>query len=68
MAGVCEGERLGHTPGDEPQTLTRCHSCGLSCHSLWVELYLWLSLQLKGYKEENVFIFFSFLSFVSFLL
>ena len=26
MAGVCEGECTGRSPGDEPQTLTRCHS------------------------------------------
>ena len=27
--GVCEGECIGRNPGDEPLTLTRCHSCGL---------------------------------------
>ena len=29
----CRGlwvEFLGHSPGDEPLTLTRCYSCGLS--------------------------------------
>ena len=26
MVRVCEGECMGHSPGDEPQTLTRCHS------------------------------------------
>ena len=25
MAGVCEGESMGSSPGDEPLTLTRCH-------------------------------------------
>ena len=29
MAGVCEWEGMGRYPGDEPLTLTRCHSCGL---------------------------------------
>ena len=24
--GVCEGECMGHSSGDEPLTLTRCHS------------------------------------------
>ena len=26
MAGVCEGECMGCIPGDEPLTLTGCHS------------------------------------------
>ena len=26
MAGICEGEYMGHSPGDAPLTLTRCHS------------------------------------------
>ena len=29
MAGVCEEECMAHSPGDEPLTLTRCHSYGL---------------------------------------
>ena len=29
QAGVCKGECMGRSPGDEPQTLTRYHSCGL---------------------------------------
>ena len=29
MAGVCEGECMGHSSGDETLTLTRCHSCGV---------------------------------------
>ena len=36
--------------------------------SLWVEICLLVSLQLKGYKGEKLFLFFSFLSFVSLLL
>ena len=31
MARVCKGECMGHSPGDEPQTLTRCRVVG--CHS-----------------------------------
>ena len=27
--GVCEGECMRWSPGDEPLTLTRCHICGL---------------------------------------
>ena len=27
MVRVCEGECMGRSPGDEPLTLTRCHSC-----------------------------------------
>ena len=30
MAGFCKGEYLGYSSGDEPLTLTRCYSCGLS--------------------------------------
>ena len=30
MVGVCEGEGMGRSQGDEPLTFTRCHSCGLS--------------------------------------
>ena len=26
---VCEGECIGRCPGNEPLTLTRCHSCEL---------------------------------------
>ena len=29
MAGVCEGECMGYSLGDEPLTLTRYHSCEL---------------------------------------
>ena len=29
QAGVCEGECIGHSLGDEPLNLTRCHSFGL---------------------------------------
>ena len=30
MAGVCEGECMGLSSGDEPLNLTRCYSFGLS--------------------------------------
>ena len=54
-AGVCKGECLGRSPGDEPQTLARYHSCGLLqlCEAFvgWKSV-LWPSLQLKGYKGE----------------
>ena len=30
MVGICERECMGHSLGDEPLTLTRCHSCGLA--------------------------------------
>ena len=29
MAGVCEGECIGLSLGDEPLTLTQCHNCEL---------------------------------------
>ena len=29
--GVCEAECMSHSPGDEPLTLTKCHSW--DCHS-----------------------------------
>ena len=29
MAGVCEGECMGRSSGDETLTLMRCHSCGV---------------------------------------
>ena len=29
MVRFCEGECMGCSLGDEPQTLMRCHSCGL---------------------------------------
>ena len=29
MAGVCEGECIRRSPGDEPLTLMRCHSFGI---------------------------------------
>ena len=48
-------ECMGHNPGDEPPTLTRCHSCGLT--QLYEAFVGWKSvlcssLQLKGGKGE----------------
>ena len=40
--GLCEGECMGHSPGNEPQTLMRCHSCGL------LQLY-----ETCGWKSEG---------------
>ena len=67
MAGVCEGECMGRSPEDEPQTLTRYHSCGLPqlYEALGWKLFSCPSLQLKGDKGE---IFFCFLNFASLLL
>ena len=64
MAGVCKGECIGCSLGDEPKILVRCHSCGLS--QLY-EAFGWNSVcgqadNLKGIKG-NIFFFF-FLSFV----
>ena len=30
MVGICEGEGMLRSPGDESLTLTRCYSCGLA--------------------------------------
>ena len=55
MAGVCEGEWMGRSPGDESLTLTSCHSCGLP--KLYEELEGWksvcdLTYNLKGIKGK----------------
>ena len=65
--GVCKGECIRRSLGNEPLTLTRCHNCG------WPHLYeafvrwklvLWLNLQLKGIKGKcSVFFFFLKLCF-----
>ena len=74
MAGVCEGECIGHSQGDEPLTSPRCHSYGLP------QLYEtcgWKSVcgrafNLKGVKGKNYFslffpkLCFSFIHFISF--
>ena len=64
------GECIGHSPEDEPLTLTRCHSLGMA------QLYEALerrkpgcgrAYNLKGIKGK-FFCFSSFLSFVSFIM
>ena len=65
--GVCEGECMGRSPGDEPLTLMICHSCGLP--KLYEAFEGWKSVCgqayiLKGIKGK----FFFLLSFVSLLL
>ena len=42
MVGVCEGQCLGHSLIDEPQTLMRCPSCGLP--QLYEALEGWKSI------------------------
>ena len=64
--------RMGGSPGDEPLTLTRCHSYGLpQLYEAFVgwKSILWPSpsIQLKGHEGEILFIF-TFLSFASLLL
>ena len=59
MVGVCEWECMGYSQGDEPHTLTRCHSymkpVGGNC--------LWPSLLLKGIKGKMLLFFFPKLCF-----
>ena len=55
MAGVCEGEWMGHRTEDEPLTLTRCRSCGLP--QLYEALEGWksvcgLAYNLRGIKGK----------------
>ena len=57
MMGVCEGECMGWSPGDEPLTLMRCLSCGLQELYETLETHLWPSLQFKGHKGEIFFFF-----------
>ena len=54
MAGVCEGECMGCSPGDEPLTLTRCHRCGLP------QLYEgWKSVCGRAYNLKGINVKFS---------
>ena len=55
--GACEGECMGHSPGDEPLTLTS----GLPqlYEALEWTSCPWQSLQLKSIKSQ-IFLFFSF--------
>ena len=70
MAGVCEGECMGFSTGDETLTLMGCHSCGLS--QLYEALEGWKSVSGQAYNfkgiKGKIFCFSSFLSFVSLIL
>ena len=57
MARIYEGECMGRFPGDEPLTLTRCHSCELPQLYEALEVRLWPSLQLKDIKVKISFSF-----------
>ena len=60
--GFVRGECMGHSLGDEPLTLTRCHSCGLpqlheACEG-WKSVY-GRAYNLKGIKGKfSVFLLF----------
>ena len=64
MARVCKGECMQHRLGDDLDKMAQLWVV-TAIQSLWVETCLWPSLQLKGYKGKNLFLFFSFLSFDS---
>ena len=58
MAGICEGEWMGRSPGHEPLTLTRCHICEFPKQ---YETLGWKSVcdpayNLKGIKEKFPFL------------
>ena len=57
MVGVCEGQCMRHSLGDEPLTLMRCHS--------YMKPLKGGSPFVAGHKGEILFFFF-FLSFASF--
>ena len=60
MAGICEGECMGCSPGDEPLTLMRYHSCGLPHEALegWKSV-CGQAYNLKGIKGKfSVFLLF----------
>ena len=70
MAGVCERECMGHISGDEPLTLTRCHSSGLPWlyeAFEWWEFVCGRDFNIRA-KRGNFLFFFSFLGFASLLL
>ena len=49
--GVYEGEWKGRSPGNEPLTLTRCHSWGLPQLN---EAFGWKSVWGRAYNLENI--------------
>ena len=52
MAGFCEGECMGRSPGDEPLTLTRYHSCGLP--QLYEACEGWKSVCGRAYNLKEI--------------
>ena len=52
---VCERECIGYSPGNEPQTLMRCHSYGLPqlYETLGLESVCGRTYNSKGHKGEN---------------
>ena len=52
MVEVCEGKCMGRNPGDEPLTLTRCHSCGVQ--QLHEALEGWKSVCGRGYNLKGI--------------
>ena len=52
MAWICEGECIGRSPGDEPLTLTRWHSCGLP--QLYEALEGWKSICGRAYNLKDI--------------
>ena len=70
MTGVCNGECLGYSPGDEPLTWTRCYNCGLLqlYETLRGECLLVAKPMTLGYKGVIFFSFCLFCIFASVLL
>ena len=52
MAGICKGECMGRSPGNEPLTLTRCHSCGLP--QLYEAVEEWKSVCGRAYNLKGI--------------
>ena len=50
--GVCEGECMGRSSGDEPLALTRCHSCWLP--QLYEALEGWKSVCERAYNLKGI--------------
>ena len=55
--GVCEGKYMGRSPGDEPLTLTRYHSCRLP--QLYEVIERWKSVCGRAYNLQGKFFCFS---------
>ena len=52
MAGVCEGECMMRSPGNEPMTLTKSHSCGLP--QLYEAFEGWKSICGRAYNLKGI--------------